>query len=205
MFAGVYVFIFLRGAASPRRCVWWWGGLPLKNITFEKILRYNTTMKREIITLTGIPTALIPPDTPTFLTDVTWENILINLQSGIPLTKTLSNMKCLPNVAGKVMTWIYKNAERKAIYFKALEIQTEILGQQILEISDGTYNDNPTLNDGVLVPEDIKRSALRIKTRTWLMQQNNVRFTPKTINTVVSVDLNKAMERAEKNVTNNTL
>jgi len=156
-------------------------------------------MQQEIITLTGIPTCLIPPDTPTFLTDITWENILCNLQSGIPITKTLSNLGCKPNVAGKVMSWIYKDAERKGIYLSALEVQSEILAQQIIELSDGTYNENP--DETVLIPEDIKRSALRIKTRTFLIEKNNERFTPKSIKEVHHVDLNEAMKLAEKNIT----
>lgn len=162
-------------------------------------------MSQEIITLTNIPVEQIPPDTPTFLTNRTWEDILVNLQSGVPLTKTLSNMGCDPTVAGKVMAWIYKDAQRKALYLNALEIQSEILGQELLEISDGTNNANAanTVNSINFIPEDIKRSGLRIKTRTMLMEKNNKRFTPKTINQVVTVDLNKAMELAERNIARN--
>lgn len=156
-------------------------------------------MTQEIITLTGVPLDLIPADTPTFLTDRTWDDILVNLQSGVPLTKTLSNIGCEPIVAGKVMAWIYKNAELKSLYLNALEAQSEILGQEILEIADGTHNANPSNP----IPEDIKRSALRIKVRTMLMEKNNKRFTPKTINEVRTVDLNKAMALAEKNITLN--
>lgn len=157
-------------------------------------------MPQDIITLTGVPLDLIPPDTPAFLTDRTWNDILVNLQSGIPLTKTLSNMNCEATVAGKVMTWIYKNNDLKSLYLEALEIQSEILAQEILEIADGTHNANPDNP----IPEDIKRSALRIKVRTSLMEKNNVRFTPKTINEVRTVDLNRAMELAEKNITENS-
>ena len=123
---------------------------------------------QEIITLFNLPAALIPPDTPTFLTDLTWERILTNLEGelGVSMTKTLSDIGCEPNVRYKVLRWIYKDTQRKTRYLKALEVQSETLEQHILDISDGDYKGR------LLVPRDPKELKRFVRKLQRMIDQN---------------------------------
>ena len=59
---------------------------------------------------------------------------------------------------GAFLRWINKDPTRKALYNDAKELRTETWAGEIIEIADGLDS-----------AEDVKRSALRIDTRKWLM------------------------------------
>lgn len=85
-----------------------------------------------------------------------FENVMINVSSGVPVTKTLA----LDNRnfdSGHFLRWIKKDPIRNAIYKEAKEIGTEIIVSEIIEISDGTNSF-----------EDVQRSTLRVNSRKWL-------------------------------------
>lgn len=155
-------------------------------------LRYFNTPS-EPIHLTGLPLELIPKDTPTYLTDLTYNLIMESLACGIPLTKTLRSIGCKPIVYGRILRWLYKDDKRRKEYHQAMEIGSEILASEILEIADG--QDLKTS-----LPEDLGRSALRINVRKHLMGiQNKDRFGAKVEQTV-NINLVDAMRSADKRI-----
>jgi len=161
----------------------------------EPILQHNTP--KEPIHLTGLPVEIMGQDTPSYLTDVTYNNILEGLQCGIPLLKTVKEVMKGgsedPNlIAGRILRWIHSDEGRKEEYEYARKLGTEILSDEILEISNGT--------DPNGLPEDVARSTLRISARKFIMGVNNrTRFgDEKTQN--VNVTLVDVMKSAEKRI-----
>ncbi len=162
----------------------------------EKEPTYNTPS--EPIHLLGLPVEIMGKDTPSYLTDVTYNNILEGLQCGIPLLKTVKEVMKGgsedPNlIAGRILRWIHKDEKRQNEYEYARGLGTEVLADEILEISNGV--------DPNGLPEDVARSTLRISARKFIMGVNNrKRFgDEKTQN--VNVTLIDVMKSAEKRIT----
>jgi hypothetical protein len=155
----------------------------------KELRNYNT--RTEPIHLTGLPIDQIPPDTPNFLTDRTYHEILDGLACGVPVTKTLRNIGCKPNLSGRIITWFYADDDRKKKYLEARAVAAEILADEMLEIADGELDDDNPL------PEDIARSKLKIETRRFLIGVNNrTRFGTES-KVEVNVNLIDAMKAAD--------
>jgi hypothetical protein len=75
---------------------------------------YNT--RTEPIHLTGLPLDQIPPDTPNFLTDRTYHEILDGLACGVPVTKTLRNINLW--LITESFSIVYTNQETPCFNFK---------------------------------------------------------------------------------------
>jgi hypothetical protein len=159
----------------------------------EELRNYNT--RTEPIHLTGLPIDKIPPDTPNYLTDRTYYDILDGLACGIPVTKTLGSIGCEPVIYGRILTWFYADEERKKKYLNARAIGAEILADEMLQIADGDIdNSNP-------IPDEIARQKLKIDTRRFLISVNNrARFGTES-KVEVKVDLVKALEAANDRIT----
>jgi hypothetical protein len=69
-----------------------------------------------------------------------------------------------------IMRWLNDNAEFRAQYARARELQAEHWAEEILEISDDSRNDFVEKEGhAALNSENINRSRLRVDTRKWLM------------------------------------
>lgn len=66
---------------------------------------------------------------------------------------------------GAFRSWILKNAERRARYYEAKTVFADVIEDDMLRIADGA-DDSP-------LPEDLKRTEMRLSTRKWLLQVNN--------------------------------
>lgn len=90
--------------------------------------------------------------------------------SGLSEGKTLKACLSLPAMPSKsvVFRWIRLFPEFKAQFFAATELRTESLAEDLLDIADDSESE---VND----------RALRIKTRQWLMERLNPRYSPRNI------------------------
>lgn len=160
-----------------------------------KELRYFNT-PTEPIHITGLPLNEIPPDTPNYLTDRTYVDIIEGLSAGIPVSKTLSLIGCDYIMTGRIITWFYADDDRKREYLSARAIGSEVLADEMIEIADGVVDENNP------IPEDVARSKLKIDTRRFLITVNNRPRFDKVVNVNVKVDLVKALEDANNRVSN---
>lgn len=159
----------------------------------KEVVCFNTP--DEPIRLTGLPLNEIPPDTPNFLTDRTYFDILDGVACGVPVTKILGNMGCEQKITGRIIRWIYKDDSRKEEYLRARAIGSEILADEMIEIADGRMDaDNP-------IPEDIARSKLKIDTRRFLIGVNNKERFADVPKVEVNINLLDAMKAADARLT----
>ena len=144
--------------------------------------------KQPPITLTGIPHFLIPPDSPDFLTDYSWNTILVGLSQAETLSSIVSERLGRPDEYGRILSWIHKDPDREKEYYKAREIGTDVLVDEMLDIADAV--------DSI---EDVARSQLKISTRKWVASSfNRARYgDTKQVDTTVTLDISKAMEEAQ--------
>lgn len=140
------------------------------------------------ITLTGIPHFLIPPDTPDFLTDYSWNTILTGLRQAETLMSIVTERLARPDEYGRILDWIHRDVERETAYYKAREVGMDKLVDEMIDIADAV--------DSV---EDVARSQLRITTRKWVASSfNRKRYGDvKQVDTTVTLDISKAMEEAQ--------
>jgi hypothetical protein len=158
---------------------------------------YNVNMpyQEPAIDITNLPLGLIPDDTPAYLTDRTWDDILQGLYSGVPMTKTLREIGCDEQVYGRVMKWINDDETRHNEYLKAKEIGCELMADEMLAIADEVIYPNG-------LPTDVQRAKLQIDTRKYLLGANNKkRFGAEKAVIVNNVNLLTAMDNAEKRTT----
>lgn len=148
---------------------------------------YNTI--NEPIQMTGMDLDKIPPDTPNYLTDLTYHKIMNNLHAGMSVRITLTSMGCSRSKVGAVMKWILKDEKRKQEYLEAKLVGSEIMAEEMIDIADGTMDEGT-------VPEDTKRAKLRIDTRASIIAFNNKSRFGKETTINVNVDLKQALEEA---------
>jgi hypothetical protein len=72
--------------------------------------------------ITGLPLNEIPPDTPNYLTDRTYVDIIEGLSAGIPVSKTLSLIGCDYIMTGRIITWFYADDDRKREYLRLVRL-----------------------------------------------------------------------------------
>ena len=140
------------------------------------------------ITLTGVPHFLIPPDTPDFLTDYSWNTILVGLRQAETLSSIVNDKLGRPDEYGRILTWIHADEQREQDYYKAREIGMDKLVDEMVDIADGVDS-----------MEDVARSQLRITTRKWVAASFNRKKygDSKQVDTTVTLDISKAMEEAQ--------
>ena len=94
---------------------------------------------------------------------IAFESFLEQIADGAPL-----NRVCLeyhtPIAPSQFRSWVYRDPKRKQAYMVAKAIGAEAVEDELIRISDGfDALGNPS-------PEETNRSALRIKTRQWLLE-----------------------------------
>lgn len=109
------------------------------------------------------PLPSIPPQSKTHkeLLHLQYEAFFMRALELIPQGKTLKTIideDMREFEYGAFLRWVNKDPTRKALYNDAKELRTETWAAEIIEIADGLDS-----------AEDVKRSALRIDTRKWLM------------------------------------
>jgi len=108
---------------------------------------------------------------------IAFETFLEQIADGAPL-----NRVCLEyhtSIApSSFRSWVYRDPKRKQAYMVAKAIGAEAVEDELIRISDGI------LADGTPSPEETNRSALRIKTRQWLLEVWN----PKRYATVTKIE-----------------
>lgn len=124
-----------------------------------------------------------------------FETILDNLGNGITVAETLRD-DYREISYGSLLRWIHENPDRKNLYEHARRIGTEVMANEIVNISDGK---NPDGSDSL---EDVARSTLRINTRKFIMQSwNRDRYGDKRqIDQNVNVNIADAMAEADRRV-----
>ena len=143
----------------------------------------------EPIHMTGLPLDKLPPDTPNYLTDLTYNRILDNLSAGQSVSSTLLEFGCSKVTVGRVMRWFLKDEGRKKEFLLAKEVGSEVMAEEMVDIADGKMDNKD---------EDIMLRALRVKTRGTIIAQNNKSRFGKEATVKVNVDLQKALEDASK-------
>lgn len=67
---------------------------------------------------------------------------------------------------GRFLFWINRDPSRKARYEEACEIAAEAMAHELTSIADALGGE-----DGTPIMEDVQRSSLRVKARTYLMEK----------------------------------
>ena len=115
---------------------------------------------------------------------IAFETFLEQIADGAPL-----NRVCLEyhtSIApSSFRSWVYRDPKRKQAYMVAKAIGAEAVEDELIRISDGI------LADGTPSPEETNRSALRIKTRQWLLEVWN----PKRYATVTKIEQTTTTKR----------
>jgi hypothetical protein len=91
-----------------------------------------------------------------------FENSLERIMGGTPIhTIVASDPRGIQ--LGRFLYWINRDATRKARYEEACTIAAEAMAHELTAIADGV--------DENTMMEDVQRSALRVKARTYLMEK----------------------------------
>jgi hypothetical protein len=94
---------------------------------------------------------------------IAFETFLEKIADGAPLNRVC--MEYHTNIVpSQFRSWVYRDTKRKQAYMVAKAIGAEAVEDELIRISDGIDAlGNPS-------PEETNRSALRIKTRQWLLE-----------------------------------
>ena len=93
-----------------------------------------------------------------------FESALERIMGGTPLTTIIANDPRGIQL-GRFLFWINRDQTRKARYEEACEIAAEAMAHELTAIADA-------LGDGSQpIMEDVQRSSLRVKARTYLMEK----------------------------------
>jgi hypothetical protein len=119
--------------------------------------------------------------------EIFFETVLQKLEQGIALTEILKDDQRDFDYAG-LLRWIHKDPQRKARYYEAQELGTEMIIAECIEIADG--------KDGM---EDVQRSKLRIDTRLFQAKSwNRKRYGDvKTLEVNQNISITAALEQAQ--------
>lgn len=94
--------------------------------------------------------------------DNLFHSSLLQLEQGIALPVILRNDPRGIS-SGELLRYIFRDPQRRTLYYDALQIGAEIVFSEVLDIADATANPM----------EDVQRSKLRIDTRKWWMSVAN--------------------------------
>lgn len=105
---------------------------------------------------------------------IAFETFLEQIADGAPLDRVCREYHT-PITTAQFRSWVYRDPKRKQAYMVAKAIGAEAVEDELIRISDGIKA------DGSASPEETNRSALRIKTRQWLLEVwNRNRYAPVT-------------------------
>jgi hypothetical protein len=97
-----------------------------------------------------------------------FESSLERIMGGTPLTTIIANDPRGIQL-GRFLYWINRDPTRRSRYEEACEVAAEALAHELVGIADAMDpNANPLM-------EDVQRSALRVKARTYLMEKWSAR------------------------------
>ena len=105
---------------------------------------------------------------------IAFESFLEQLADGATLDRICREYHT-PITPASFRSWVYRDPRRKQAYMVAMAIGAEAIEDELMRISDGlTADGNPS-------PKETNRSALRIKTRQWILEvRNPKRYAPVT-------------------------
>lgn len=117
-----------------------------------------------------------------------FDRLLMKLEQGINLKEILRDDQREIDYE-KLRRWIHKDPMRKARYYEAQELGTEIIAAELLDIADG-----------VDTMEDVQRSKLRIEARQFLIKTwNRKRYGDvKTLEVNQNISITAALEQANQ-------
>jgi hypothetical protein len=93
-----------------------------------------------------------------------FESALERIMGGTPLTTIIANDPRGIQL-GRFLFWINRDPDRRQRYEEACEIAAEAMAHELTAIADALALDNQP------VMEDVQRSSLRVKARTYLMEK----------------------------------
>ena len=93
-----------------------------------------------------------------------FESALERIMGGTPLQTIVQNDPRGIQL-GRFLFWINRDPDRRARYEEACEIAAEAMAHELTAIADAKLEDNQP------VMEDVQRSSLRVKARTYLMEK----------------------------------
>jgi hypothetical protein len=96
-----------------------------------------------------------------------FESALERIMGGTPLTTIVSNDPRGIQL-GRFLHWINRNPTRRARYEEACIIAAETMAHELTSIADALPLDGSSTQP---LMEDVQRSALRMKARTYLMER----------------------------------
>lgn len=155
----------------------------------------------------ALPEWLAAPKLPTKAKNVTvvaalnhrkyesvFEWVLECISSGMSLQEALENDMSQIDMR-PYMTWIHRDEERKARFYKAQEIRADVIADEIVSIADGK---NPCGE----IMDDVARDRLRIDARKFVLEkQAPARYGEKrTLNITHSIDIDAAYESGMKRI-----
>ena len=119
--------------------------------------------------------------------EIMFDRLLMKLEQGINLKEILRDDQREIDYE-KLRRWIHKDPMRKARYYEAQELGTEIIAAELLDIADG-----------VDTMEDVQRSKLRIEARQFLIKTwNRKRYGDvKTLEVNQNISITAALEQAQ--------
>ena len=94
-----------------------------------------------------------------------FESSLERIMGGTPLTTIIANDPRGIQL-GRFLFWINRDQTRKARYEEACEIAAETMAHELTAIADALGGEG-----GTPAMEDVQRSSLRVKARTYLMEK----------------------------------
>ena len=123
--------------------------------------------------------------------EIMFDRLLMKLEQGINLKEILRDDQREIDYE-KLRRWIHKDPMRKARYYEAQELGTEIIAAELLDIADG-----------VDTMEDVQRSKLRIEARQFLIKTwNRKRYGDvKTLEVNQNISITAALEQAQNRLT----
>ncbi len=101
------------------------------------------------------------------------EIIFIQMSQGKSLRQILKNNEELPS-RKLFYEWVAKDKTLSDHYAKVMELRSDILFDEILEIADDTTNDSIYTETGEKINSEwINRSRLRVDARKWILSKMN--------------------------------
>ncbi|MCF1458358.1 MAG: hypothetical protein LPH21_12610 [Shewanella sp.] len=151
--------------------------------------------KGPIFVNTALPGYLLPhkQDRGNVYTPETIDYALQKVAEGWTLSKACDELENLPPVE-YLRRWIYNDQRFVEAYKRAKELSCDRMEEEILEISDNTFDEK------LGIPADVSRDSVRISARKWIMasrlpQKYGNRGSAVTV--VNNVDLSLAMDEGE--------
>jgi hypothetical protein len=99
-----------------------------------------------------------------------FEHALERLMGGVPMAAIVANDN-RGITLGRFMQWALADPTRKRRYEQACEVAAETMAVELNSIADGLPLDATAPSDYPVIPEETQRTALRLKSRMYLMEK----------------------------------